>query len=69
MSTFVDLIKSSVITQFFLTAIVLITTCALVVQQQAVPQQLWDIDFAVVAFYMGSKVGLAQGRASLPPSQ
>lgn len=69
MTTFIDLIKQSVITQFFITMIVLIVTSILIVKQQPVPQQLWDINFAVIAFYMGSKVGLSQGRSSQPPVQ
>jgi hypothetical protein len=59
--------KSSVITQAIITIIVLVITGVLVVQQQPVPQQLWDIDFAVIAFYMGSKVGLSQYKSTLPP--
>ncbi len=69
MTTFIDLIKQSVITQFFITMLVLGVTAVLILKQQPVPQQLYDIDFAVVAFYMGSKVGLSQGRSSLPPQQ
>jgi hypothetical protein len=64
MDKFIDLMKSSVITQALITMLVLGATVALILRQIPVPQQLYDIDFAVVAFYMGSKVGLSQGIAA-----
>jgi hypothetical protein len=60
-----DLVKSSVITQGIITIVVLAVDCALILQGRAVPQELWAVTFAVVGFYFGSKVGIAQGQSTI----
>lgn len=67
MDTFIDLIKSSVLTQFFITLIVLVMDVIELAQGKIIPDQLWGLTVAVVVFYFGSKVGIVQGKATLPP--
>jgi hypothetical protein len=69
MDTVIDLIKSSVITQFFITLMVLIMDCVMLIQGKTIPDQLWGLTVAVVVFYFGSKVGLYQGKSSNVPPQ
>ena len=62
MSTLIDLLKSSVITQGVITVIVLGLIVYLLVTRQPVPDQVWNLTVLVIGFYFGSKVGVIQGQ-------
>jgi len=62
MTTFIDLLKSSVLTQALVTLIVLVVDCYMIIAGKIVPPELWAITSLVIGFYFGSKVGIVQGQ-------
>jgi hypothetical protein len=75
---FLDMLKSSVITQAAVTFCLVVTCCVLWVRNAAVPADLYQLTVLVVGFWFGSKIGYAQGQTdqiakqatpdSLPPA-
>ncbi len=63
MSDFWELLKESVITQAFITALVISATVYLWVAGHTVPPELLALDSLVVGFYFGGKMGFYQGMA------
>lgn len=63
MSTFWQLMKESVITQATVTIVTVGSCCYLWITNQPVPNELLVITTTCLAFYFGSKTGLAQGKA------
>lgn len=61
MKTFVELLKSSVLTQWTITVIVLVIYAVLLFMGKPVPELVETLVTAVVMFYFGSKLGLVQG--------
>lgn len=61
MSTLVDLLKSSVVTQGVITIITLVIWGVLLIQGRVIPIELNAIVTLVIGFYFGSKVGMYQG--------
>lgn len=61
MKVLLDLIKSSVITQWTITVIVLAIYFYLLIADKAVPSLVEILVTMVVSFYFGSKVGVYQG--------
>ena len=61
MKTLIDLLKSSVLTQWTITVIVLFVYAGLLFTGKQVPQLVEIMVTMVVSFYFGSKVGLYQG--------
>ena len=61
MAKFWQLLEESVITQSILTLLVVGTVCTLWIMGHPVPQELMELTFVVVSFWMGSKVGYKQG--------
>jgi len=62
MSTFIDLLKSSVLTQAMITVITLSALFYLILAGKPVPTEVWSLAMLVVGFYFGSKVGIVQGQ-------
>lgn len=69
MSTFWQLMKESVITQATVTILTTGTCCYLWITQQPVPNELLVVTTTCLAFYFGSKMGVAQGKASASVGQ
>ena len=61
MNTFIDLLKSSVITQGLITTIVLIVWGILTINGKVIPPEVSTLVMLVVGFYFGSKIGMVQG--------
>jgi hypothetical protein len=57
-----DLFASSAVTQGIITAIALGGSLWVQLMQNTVPEWLINIDYMVVAFFFGSKLGVAQGQ-------
>ena len=64
MKVFLDLVRSSVITQGIITITMLVIVGYLVLTGQTVPDQIWNLTILVIGFYFGSKVGVVQGQNS-----
>jgi hypothetical protein len=69
MTTFLDLVKSSVITQAIITIMVLFAVLYMLATGQTVPPDLWALTSLVIGFYFGSKVGIVQGQNIVKSSQ
>jgi hypothetical protein len=69
MSTLLELLKTSVLTQALVTLIVLVVDCYLIIAGENVPPELWGITSLVIGFYFGSKVGIIQGQNTALKSQ
>ena len=63
-NSFVELFKSSIITQSLLTVVLIGTLCALWIMQIPVPVELMNLTIIVVGFWFGSKIGYTQGKSS-----
>lgn len=62
MKTFVDLLKSSVLTQWTITVMVITIYFVLLITGKPIPQLVELLVSMVISFYFGSKVGIIQGR-------
>jgi hypothetical protein len=58
---FLDLLKQSVIVQATVTLILIIALVVMWIMRTPVPNEMYELTFAVVAFWFGSKVGYSQG--------
>lgn len=61
MQTFIDLLKSSVLTQGMITIIVLVIWGILTINGREIPTDVSTLVMLVVGFYFGSKIGMIQG--------
>jgi len=61
MNKFWDLFEQSIITQAVLTVLLVGTTCYMFIAGRAVPTLLEFLTNTVVGFWIGSKIGFAQG--------
>ena len=66
MSTFVDLLRESVIVQGTLTLALVGVALALMLRGQEVPKDLWSMLMIVLGFYFGSKAENVKLRGLLP---
>jgi len=55
MTTFLDLLRQSLIIQGTITLVLLLTICALVLQSRPIPGELWNGFLLILGFYFGSK--------------
>lgn len=62
MTTFIDLMKSSVLTQAAITLILIIIMGIMLILQYPVPAELYTAIGLAMGFFFGGKMGIAQGK-------
>lgn len=61
MTTLIELLKASTLTQFMISFIILVIWGVMMITGKTVPNTLDMLVIVVVSFYFGSKVGVLQG--------
>lgn len=65
MQKFWELFEQSIITQAVITALLVMTICAMYLMGKPIPTDLIELTMIVVGFWFGSKIGYKQGAANV----